>query len=127
MKPPIEHIRLSRHAKDQLVRMKRDTGILNWNILCRWAFLLSLTDNKRPRDVDIRTDSNLEMSWKVFSGDYQALLASLFYLRCQRDGITSEQEQTLEFRKHLGRGIGRLCALKIRPDIVHITELAVNQ
>ena len=33
----IEHIRVSQHAKDQLIRLKRVTGIKNWNVLCRWA------------------------------------------------------------------------------------------
>ena len=33
----IEHIRLSQHAKDQLIKLKRVTGIDHWNELCRWA------------------------------------------------------------------------------------------
>lgn len=35
---PIEHIRLSQQAKEQLTRLKRWTGLKHWNELCRWAF-----------------------------------------------------------------------------------------
>jgi DNA sulfur modification protein DndE len=35
----IKQVRLSQQAKDQLARLKGKTGIKNWNILCRWAFV----------------------------------------------------------------------------------------
>lgn len=35
----VKQIRLSTHAKEQLIRLKTRTGISQWNILCRWAFL----------------------------------------------------------------------------------------
>jgi len=39
MEPPIDRIRLSQTAKDQLTKLKRITKIDQWNILCRWAFV----------------------------------------------------------------------------------------
>ncbi|MGH9941519.1 MAG: DndE family protein [Pyrinomonadaceae bacterium] len=36
----IEHIRLSQQAKEQLIKLKRTTGIQHWNVLCRSRLLL---------------------------------------------------------------------------------------
>ena len=33
----IENIKVSQQAKDRLTKLKRVTGIKNWNVLCRWA------------------------------------------------------------------------------------------
>jgi DNA sulfur modification protein DndE len=35
MQPPVDRIKLSQAAKDQLVKLKRITKIPNWNVLCR--------------------------------------------------------------------------------------------
>ena len=40
----LKQIRLSSQAKEQLIRLKTRTGIQQWNILCRWAFCLSLAE-----------------------------------------------------------------------------------
>ncbi len=127
MKPPIEHIRLSSQAKEQLIRLKRDTGIANWNVLCRWAFLLSCADNTRPEIVDLRTDSNVEMSWKVFCGDHRMTLEAIFLFRCSQDNIATESERITEFRKHLGRGIGMLCGKQKRLNLALLVEPATKQ
>jgi DNA sulfur modification protein DndE len=44
----IKQIRLSSQARDQLIRLKTKTGIAHWNILCRWAFCLSLKQPAVP-------------------------------------------------------------------------------
>ena len=64
----IDHIRLSQVAKEQLIKLKRHTGIKHWNILCRWGFCLSLAEDSIPVDAQILAASNVEMSWKVFGG-----------------------------------------------------------
>ncbi len=43
----IKQVRLSAEAKEQLIRLKTRTGIGQWNILCRWAFCLSLPCGSR--------------------------------------------------------------------------------
>jgi len=64
----IDHIRLSQQAKDQLIKLKRVTGIEHWNVLCRWALCVSLAESSIPPAAKIPSDSNVEMSWKVFGG-----------------------------------------------------------
>jgi len=101
-----EHIGLSQKAKDQLIRLKRLTGIKNWNVLCRWGLCLSLSDPTIPPLSKIILDSNVEMSWKVFGGEYQEVYFALLKERCFKDGLgTNEEVLCTQFRLHLHRGI----------------------
>jgi DNA sulfur modification protein DndE len=46
----IENVRISEKAKNQLITLKRRTGIQNWNTLCRWgpcASRLQKTQSRR--------------------------------------------------------------------------------
>lgn len=105
----IEHIRLSEKAKQQLIVIKRKTGIENWNVLCRWALCLSLAEKSIPPKEDIALDSSVEMTWRVFSGEQSETLASIIKQRIQHDGITLTSETMQEyFKLHLHRGISFL-------------------
>ena len=120
---PVEHIRLSNQAKEKLIRLKRTTGIEQWNILCRWAFCLSLSVENTPPDEDIPADSNVEMSWKVFGGRYQELYWALLKERCTRDGLgTDELTLGKQFRLRLNRGISYLFGKK---DVLDISDYIV--
>ena len=44
----IKQFRLSAQAREQLIRLKTRTGIGQWNILCRWAFCLSVGQPTPP-------------------------------------------------------------------------------
>lgn len=110
---PIEHIHLSQQAKDQLVKIKRWTGIQNWNTLCRWGFCLSLNEPGIPPPAKIPADSSVEMSWKVFGGPYADIYLALLKERCRRDRLeTTDEVLVTQFRLHLHRGIGYLAADK---------------
>lgn len=54
---------------EKLIRLKTRTGIPHWNVLCRWAFCLSLRQASPPAPLEISADSNVEMTWQVFGGD----------------------------------------------------------
>jgi len=83
----IKQIKLSSQARDQLIRLKSKTGIGNWNVLCRWAFCVSLKEKSVPTPLDIPADSNVEMSWQVFGGEHQELYMALLKQRCLQDGL----------------------------------------
>ena len=105
----IKQIRLSSQAKEQLIRLKTRTGIGQWNILCRWAFCLSLAEPTPPTPIEIPADSNVEMSWPVFGGEYHELYLALLKERCARDGLdTGPDTLNRQFRLHLHRGISHL-------------------
>ena len=109
----IEHIRLSQKAKDQLIKLKRVTGIEHWNVLCRWALCVSLAEQSTPPQSKIPSDSNVEMSWKVFGGRYADLYMALVKERCVRDGLGVDADTLAQqFRLHLHRGISYLSGNK---------------
>ena len=80
----IEHIKLSQQGKDQLIKLKRVTGIEQWNVLCRWALCVSMAEKGAPSFKKIPADSNVEMSWKVFGGRYADVYLALLKERCVR-------------------------------------------
>jgi DNA sulfur modification protein DndE len=122
----VEHIRLSQQAKDQLVKLKRVTGIEHWNVLCRWAFCTSLSEPSVPPSAKIPADSNVEMSWKVFGGRHADLYLALLKERCVRDGLGTDPEiLAQQFRLHLHRGISYLFGNKQLRRIDDLIALAV--
>jgi len=105
----IETVKLSEKAKYQLITLKRRTGIQNWNVLCRWAFCLSLAEKSAPLQEDVITDSSVEMTWKTFSGGKDDLYMALLLLKAKKDGISFEESKiSIYFKLHLHRGISYL-------------------
>lgn len=120
----IEHIRVSKQAREQLIRLKRHTGIEHWNVLCRWAFCRSLADATPPAPVKIPADSNVEMSWRVFGGRHSDLYMALLKARCLRDGVALDDDGlSQQFRLHLHRGIAQLSNDRDVRDITALLAL----
>lgn len=104
MTDTIETVRLSEKQKQQLIRLKTKTGIENWNVLCRWALCLSLAEDTPPPYEDIPSDSNVEMSWKVFAGEFSDVLFTL--LATYTMSADQPRVKQSDFLKlHLNRGI----------------------
>lgn len=124
----IKQFRLSNKAKDQLIRLKGKTGIQQWNILCRWALCLSLNEKTVPPYMDNPPDSNLEMTWQVFAGDYADIYEALIVQRCLNDGLSPDSVTlSKQFRLHLHRGIGYLAGTNFIKDSVDLLELALEK
>lgn len=123
----IEHIRLSQQAKDQLIKLKRLTGIQNWNVICRWAFCVSLAEPSVPSPAKIPADSSVEMTWKVFGGTHHEIYFALLKERCHRDGLeVSNEVLATQFRLHLHRGIGYLVADRQIKNVSVLVERVAN-
>lgn len=121
MEPPVERVRISQSARDQLIKLKRLTKIDQWNILCRWALCRSLAEPTIPSPVAIPADSNVEMTWQVFSGNLSDFLIIALRQRCHNDGLELNKEILAnQFRLHLHRGIGYMSA---DPNIKRIEDL----
>jgi DNA sulfur modification protein DndE len=122
----LKQFRLSSVAKEQAIRVKTRTGIQTWNTVCRWAFCLSLAEPTPPTPIEIPADSNVELTWEVFGGDFHELYYAILLERCIRDGLeTSPDSLTRQFRLHLHRGIGYLATPnKIRSigDLITLTS-----
>ena len=106
---PVQAIRLSQKAREQLIRLKRHTGLKQWNVLCRWAFCTSLAEPAPPPDTHHPADSSVEMSWRVFGGRDHAVYLALLKQRCMNEGLgTMPDVLAAQFRLHLHRGISYL-------------------
>jgi DNA sulfur modification protein DndE len=124
----VRQIRLSNQAKDRLSRLKAKTGIQNWNVLCRWAFCLSLSDPKIPPEEDIPSDSNVEISWHVFAGEYHEVYEALIRQRCIDDGLGDDDETLAKyFKLHLNRGISYLSTTNFIKSCEDMMMLAINK
>ncbi len=105
----IDTIRISEQAKNQLIKLKRKTKIENWNVLCRWALCLSLADPTPVTAKEIITSSSVEMTWKVFGGEFHEIYEALVKERCHQDKIAlSKKKISEQFKLHLHRGISYL-------------------
>lgn len=123
----IKQIRLSSQAKEQLIRLKTRTGIPQWNILCRWGFCLSLAEPTPPTPIEIPADSNVEMSWPVFGGEYHELYLALLKERCVLDGLPTDPETlNRQFRLHLHRGISYLATPNKIRGVADLVRMAAT-
>ncbi|RDL45327.1 DNA sulfur modification protein DndE [Marinomonas piezotolerans] len=106
MLPTIDTIKLSEKQKQQLIRLKTKTGIENWNVLCRWALCLSLAEESAPPYEEIPSNSNVEMSWKVFAGEYADIYLAVLREAYKKQSAQLNEVHFGEFLKlHINRGI----------------------
>lgn len=124
----MKQIRLSQRSKEKLSRLKGKTGIKNWNILCRWALCYSLSEKTVPTDVEIPADSNLEMSWYTFGGEYSDLYDALVRAWCIEMGLPTD-DATLQkyFHLNLERGIAHLSGTGFIKSLDDLISLAVKE
>ena len=115
----METVRISEQGRDQLIKLKRITGIQTWNVLCRWALCSSLAEKSTPPQTKIITDSSIEIAWKTFTGDgMEDVYDALIKQRCKNDGLELTKESLAEQLKlHLHRGLGYLTGNKKISDI----------
>lgn len=123
----LNHIKLSQQGRDQLITLKRRTGIKQWNTLCRWAFCTSLAEPSEPPAADIPADSSVEMDWKTFGGEYRDIYLALLRDRCHRAGLAIDDDVlSRQFRLHLHRGIGYLAADRSMKGIESLVARALD-
>jgi DNA sulfur modification protein DndE len=125
MKAPLERIRFSKAAKDQLIKLKRVTKIENWNTLCRWSLCRSLAEPTPPSTIIIPSDSNLEIEWQTLGGEMADILLLALRQRCYNENLLLDKETLAQqLRLHLHRGIAYLAAeIKDLPTLFSLAKL----
>ena len=124
----VKLIRLSTASKEKLSRLKGKTGIKNWNVLCRWAFCFSLHEGTVPTNVPIVADSNVEMSWYTFAGEYSEIYEALMTEWCiEKDIEPTEDNLAKYFKLHLERGIAYLSGTNFIKSINDLLDLALEE
>jgi DNA sulfur modification protein DndE len=110
MKPPVETIRLGKQSRDQLVKIKRHTGIENWNIICRWALCVSLNEKTPPPTKKASSEDGVEMTWKVLGGEYADFYSALLTMARERGEAQTGLDESGFLHAHLRRGLGYLAS-----------------
>lgn len=124
----IKQIRLSNRSKDKLSRLKGKTGIQNWNVLCRWALCYSLSEGSIPTDLTIVADSNLEMSWGTFAGEYEEIYEALVRAWCIKKKLPHDDASVEKyFKLHLERGIAHLSGTNFIRNLGDLIRLAEGE
>lgn len=109
----IDTVRISKTGKDQLATLKRRTKIPTWNILCRWAFCVSLNEPSPPHAFRSESEYPIEMTWRTFAGEHEGLYRALLIERCRKDGVALDEDNlTTQLRLHVHRGIAYLAGDK---------------
>ena len=125
----IKTVRTSSQGRDQLIKIKRYTGLKNWNVVCRWALCASLAERTAPAANRIKSEEGaltVEMEWHTFGGEDAELYLALIRQRCIRDGLPTDDDTVREqFQRHLDRGIGYLAADKRLKSIAELVERIV--
>lgn len=90
----IETIRLTDSEKEMLVRIKRKTGIDSWNVLCRWAYLLGLSQKQIVASTSHEKRDAVEIKWETFSGKNSNIYQAVTKLQYARE-LNKQSEITL--------------------------------
>lgn len=107
----IETVRIDEQGREQLIRLKRHTGIDTWNVLCRWALCASLAEPTKPPARQFKGEAAVEIAWRVFGGVHHEIYLAVLKQRCLEDGLQLDQATVQEqFRLHLHRGLGYLAS-----------------
>lgn len=96
-------MRFSKEASQSLNRMKGRIGV-NWNVLCRIGFCISLNDPTEPYIADYKADGEIEIDRKILVGNEEELYFALLRQRYLDTGLT-EPELFDYFKAHMNRGV----------------------
>jgi DNA sulfur modification protein DndE len=111
---PPRSVRITNRGRDQLIQIKRKLPFENWNAICRWALVQSLQEGTAPPKLDDTGESNVEMSWDVFTGGTGWLYWELMIEWALEHEIELNREELDGLlRRHIHRGIAALAG---RPE-----------
>lgn len=121
---PPESIRLPKQTRDQLITLKRRTGLTQWNELCRWAFCRSLAEPTPPSEpATAQEGTGVEMTWKVWAGSEGDVYAALLERRLQADGLAGDEATAAtQLRLHIQRGVSYMAGDPTLTDIARLVE-----
>lgn len=110
----IDTVFTSQNNKNALNRLKGVTGIKYWNILCRYAFCISIKEGSVPRILDEKNDG-VEMNFETFAGKEKTVYISLLVNNLLKNSIEINNHNLAKYlRAHISRGINVLFNKKIK-------------
>ena len=133
-------LRYSKKVRDQLIWLKRQTGLPHYHTLCRWAFCVSMSDASQPKEFQIGGEArdrlsqltgadaaSFELPWDRFGQRDAEILALLLKRRLVADKIDPTRENLQRAAQaHIQRGMSRLMAGKRIKTVADMVKLAVT-
>jgi DNA sulfur modification protein DndE len=112
-------VRISARGREILIKLKRYTGISQWNTLCRFAYCYSLAIAAEPTRSTEKVDCALEIEWDTFAGPLKTELAAITLWHAQKNAVPAE-DMPRYVRSHVERGLGALQQIKSVAELVAI-------
>lgn len=118
----IDLLRTSASVRNSLTRIKTITGIPNWNIICRWAFCLSLKQTSLPREVDEKLDG-IEIDFDTLVGKNKSIYTQLLINNLASHKVEIDKKNLTKYLyAHVNRGVNIIYTNKIK-DISGLMSL----
>ena len=121
----IDLLRTSANVRNSLTRIKTITGIPNWNIICRWAFCLSLKQTSLPREVDEKLDG-IEIDYDTLVGKNKSIYTHLLINNLISHKVEIDKKNLTKYLyAHVNRGVNIIYTNKLK-DISGLMNLTNN-
>jgi DNA sulfur modification protein DndE len=118
----IDLLRTSANVRNSLTRIKTITGIPNWNIICRWAFCLSLKQTSLPREVDEKLDG-IEIDYDILVGKNKSIYTQLLINNLISHKVEIDRKNLTKYLyAHVNRGVNIIYTNKLK-DISGLFKL----
>ena len=121
----IDLLRTSANVRNSLTRIKTITGIPNWNVICRWAFCLSLKQTSLPREVDEKLDG-IEIDYDTLVGKNKSIYTQLLINNLISHKVEIDKKNLTKYLyAHVNRGVNIIYTNKLK-DISGLFKLTNN-
>ena len=110
----IDLLRTSANVRNSLTRIKTITGIPNWNVICRWAFCLSLKQTSLPREVDEKLDG-IEIDYDTLVGKNKSIYTQLLINNLITHKVEIDKKNLTKYLyAHVNRGVNIIYTNKLK-------------
>jgi|688.fasta_scaffold1920278_1 DNA sulfur modification protein DndE len=114
----IESIRLTESEKEILSKIKRKTGIASWNVLCRWAYLLGLSQDRTSSSAFGGKRDAIEIRWETFVGGNSNIYTAITQLKYSEELHNDKRLSLFDFvHGRLSTGIRVLSKSAAKDDL----------
>ena len=121
----IDNLKTSTNLKNSLTRIKTNTGIANWNVICRWALCLSLKQTSLPREVDEKLDG-VEIDYDILVGKNKTIYTQLLINNLISHKVEIDKKNLTKYLyAHVNRGVNIIYTNKLK-DISGLFKLTNN-
>lgn len=119
----MERIKLNAAARNQLVTLKRRTGMEHNNAICRHALCLSLANASVAPNETFSFNGGIEIDWRTFTGGEDALYYNLLAVRLLSEGKRVTEDTIRQaLTVHVHRGLSYLVSRREEDLLVEMAK-----